>query len=293
MALAERLLAARFGDDLVDHHTYVIRRRRLPHGRHQPGSDLARRPFAARQADRASGTTITSPSTARPSSRTVRRPVRALRRRRLGYAARSTAMTPTRSPPRSRKAQDDDRAVDDRLPHHHRFRRADQGRHRRGAWLAAGRGRDRRRARAARLALRRLSTCPTMSVEAWREVGERGDSAASPPGASAWSPSRRRARRVRAPQRSGELPKAAGATRSIALRRRNSPPRRRRSRRARPRAACSTRWRRCMPDADRRLGRSHPLQQHQGQEPEGHRRATISPAATSITASASTAWPRR
>ena len=39
--------------DLVDHYTYVHRRRRLPDGRHQPGGDHARRPSQARQADRA------------------------------------------------------------------------------------------------------------------------------------------------------------------------------------------------------------------------------------------------
>jgi transketolase len=53
MALAERMLNARFGDDLVDHYTYVHRRRRLPDGGHQPRGDLARRPPEARQADRA------------------------------------------------------------------------------------------------------------------------------------------------------------------------------------------------------------------------------------------------
>ena len=36
MAMAERILNARFGDDLVNHKTYVIASRRRPDGRHQP-----------------------------------------------------------------------------------------------------------------------------------------------------------------------------------------------------------------------------------------------------------------
>ena len=39
MAVAEAKLAAEFGSDLVDHYTWVHRRRRLPDGRH-----LARKP---------------------------------------------------------------------------------------------------------------------------------------------------------------------------------------------------------------------------------------------------------
>ena len=48
MALAERLLAAEFnrpGHAIVDHHTYVFARRRLPDGRH-----LARGVLAGRHA---------------------------------------------------------------------------------------------------------------------------------------------------------------------------------------------------------------------------------------------------
>ena len=48
---------------------------------------------------------------------------------------------------RSARAQTQRPAEPDRLPHDHRLRRADQGRHRRGAWLAARRRGDRRRAR--------------------------------------------------------------------------------------------------------------------------------------------------
>ena len=52
-ALAERLLAERFGRDVVDHYTYVIVRRRLPDGRHRPGGDHPGRPSRARPPDRA------------------------------------------------------------------------------------------------------------------------------------------------------------------------------------------------------------------------------------------------
>ena len=52
-ALAERLLAERFGRDVVDHYTYVICRRRLPDGRRRPGGDHPGRPSRARPPDRA------------------------------------------------------------------------------------------------------------------------------------------------------------------------------------------------------------------------------------------------
>ncbi len=53
-----------------------------------------------------------------------RGPAGALRRLRLGRAARSTATTRRRSPPRSPRHAHDRAAVADRLPHDHRLRRA-------------------------------------------------------------------------------------------------------------------------------------------------------------------------
>ena len=47
-----------------------------------------------------------------------------------------------------------------------------------------------------------------------------------------------------------------------------------------------------VPEMVLRLGRPHALQQHQDQEPRPRSRRRIMPAATSITASASTAWRR-
>ena len=55
MALAEKLLAAEFnraGHTIVDHHTYVFRRRRLPDGRHLARSVFARGHAGPGQADR-------------------------------------------------------------------------------------------------------------------------------------------------------------------------------------------------------------------------------------------------
>ncbi len=54
-ALAEKIQAARFGSDVVDHRTYVIARRRLPDGGDQPGGDLAGRSPQTRQTDRLVG----------------------------------------------------------------------------------------------------------------------------------------------------------------------------------------------------------------------------------------------
>src|SRR6266853_801263 len=80
MALAERLLAAQFGDEIVDHHTYV---------------------FCG------DGCLMEGRTDRRAGSQRDRR----------------------RDPPRPGQRQTES----DRLPHHHRLRRADQGRHRRGA----------------------------------------------------------------------------------------------------------------------------------------------------------------
>ena len=55
LALAERMLAARFnrdGHEIVDHHTYVDRLRRRHRGGRRVRGALARRPPRARQADR-------------------------------------------------------------------------------------------------------------------------------------------------------------------------------------------------------------------------------------------------
>ena len=53
MALAERLLNRRYGDEIVNHLHLLRGGRRLPDGGHQPRGDLARRPSQARPAHRA------------------------------------------------------------------------------------------------------------------------------------------------------------------------------------------------------------------------------------------------
>ena len=136
------------------------RLRRRPDGGHQPRGDRPGRPSAAGQADRAVGR---QPHLHRRRYRAVAvgRRAQALRGRRLGgQAGRRPRPGADRRGAVLRDALQE--ADHDRLPHHHRLRRAHQGRHRRactaralGATEAAGsQGR-------ARLARRRRSPCPT------------------------------------------------------------------------------------------------------------------------------------
>ena len=125
------------------------RLRRRPDGRHQPGGDRARRPSQAEQADRA----------VRRQRHFHRRSVVARRLGRPGEAVRGGGLE--REPHRRPRSRRDRRRArgraeirppgDDRLPHHHRLRRAHQGRQGLIPWLAARRRRDRRRAQGARL----------------------------------------------------------------------------------------------------------------------------------------------
>ncbi len=72
----------RFGNDLVDHYTYVHRRRRLPDGRRQPRGDRAGRPPEAQQADRAvcddNGISIDGPISLADNTEDQSRPLRRL-----------------------------------------------------------------------------------------------------------------------------------------------------------------------------------------------------------------------
>ena len=128
MALAERHLAARFGDDLVDHSHLGHRRRRLPDGGHQPRGGLARRPSRPGAADRPVRRQRHLDRRADLAVR-VRRPGRALRAPTAGSRTRSTATIPQAVERGDRRRAGRDRpAVADRLPDHDRQGRAHQGR---------------------------------------------------------------------------------------------------------------------------------------------------------------------
>ena len=74
MALAERMLAAEFGDELVDHHTYVLASDGDLMERRQPGGDRPRRAPQAAPSSSSCSTTTASRSTAR-----CRSPTRSIR----------------------------------------------------------------------------------------------------------------------------------------------------------------------------------------------------------------------
>ena len=135
MALAERMLAARFGKSLVDHRTWVIASDGdLMEGISHEAAALAGHLCLSKLTVLYDDNHISiDGDTALAYSDDV------LKR----FAAYGWA---TKADRRARPAADRRGAVlrhaleeadADRLPHHHRPRRADQGGHRRGAWLAA------------------------------------------------------------------------------------------------------------------------------------------------------------
>ena len=121
------------------------RRRRLPDGGRQPRGDRPRRPFAARQADRALGRQFDLHRRA-DESRDLDRPGGAVQGQRLACA---TNFRPRLQADRRGADAGEGRSapVDDRLPHDDRLRRSRQGGQGKRAWRAAGLGADRRRAR--------------------------------------------------------------------------------------------------------------------------------------------------
>ena len=117
---------------------------------HQPRGDLSRRPSAAQPADRA---VRRQPHLHRRRDIAVHlgRPARALRG--AGWSAcRIDGHDPEAIAARDRQARRQRPAFADRLPHDHRFWRADPAGHRKGAWRAARRRGNRRTRASAGLA---------------------------------------------------------------------------------------------------------------------------------------------
>ena len=173
----------------------------------------------------------------------LRRPGRAVPRAWLGGRARRRPR-PRRGRRRDPPRADARPAEPDRVQDDDRVRRADQGRHRRGAWQPARRRRDQGRQGAAALgirAVRRARRCPRRMAAGRRR--------AAPPMRQQWegrlaAARRRHARRVRAPLQGRIAARVSTprSPRSATI----SAPRTPRSRPGRPRARCSTRWcRRC------------------------------------------------
>ena len=152
MALAERLLAERFGGEIVDHYTYVICGDGcLMEGISQEAISLAGHLGLGRLIvlfdD--NGISIDGPT----SLCDLGGPHEALRRRRLARQAVDGHDPDAVAARHPQGAQRHRQALADRLQDDHRLRRADQGRHRRHARLAARQGRGRRRPPEARLEL--------------------------------------------------------------------------------------------------------------------------------------------
>ncbi len=137
MAIAERHLAALFGGDIVDHTTYVLASDGdLMEGISQEAIALAGhlklKKLIVLYDD--NGISIDGPTSLSDSVDQVKRFESA------GWAAsRIDGHDPAAIAAAIEAAQKIRPAVDDRLPHHDRLRRAEQGRHRKGPRLAARR----------------------------------------------------------------------------------------------------------------------------------------------------------
>ena len=152
MALAERLLAAEFGEDIVDHYTYVLcsdgdLMEGVSHEAIALAGHLKLNKLIFLYDD--NGITIDGPITLTDNVDQVARfkahgwNARADRRPRPEGDRRGDHAGAGLRPP-----------VADRLQDHHRLRRADQGRHLEGPWRGARRRRTRGRQEGARLELR-------------------------------------------------------------------------------------------------------------------------------------------
>ena len=139
MALAEKMLAAEFGKKIVDHHTYVIASDGdLMEGMSQEAIAMAGHwklgKLIVLYDD--NGISIDGPTSIADSVDQVKR-FKACRLGRREDRRPRPGRDRRRDHPRAKIQQADA----DRLPHHHRLRRAAQGRHREGAWRSARRRR--------------------------------------------------------------------------------------------------------------------------------------------------------
>ena len=205
MAIAERHLAAVFGNDVVDHKTYVLcSDGDLMEGISQEAIALAGHLKLSKLIvlfdD--NGISIDGALSLSDIVDQVKRFEAA------GWAAsRVDGHDPQAIAAALEKAQSVRQAGADRLQDHHRFRRADQGRQVVVARLAARRRRDQRRARKARLDLRRRSKCPpTFSPPGARPANARRARTPIGTSASAALDAGKRAEFER--RMKGELPKA-------------------------------------------------------------------------------------
>ena len=221
------------------------RRRRLPHG----GASATRRSRSPGICGSASssccGTTTRSRSTAAPSSRPPTISSRASPPCGWDTRARSTATTPTRSPRRSRGRSASERpsliACRTTIAFGAPTKAGTAAAH--GAPLGAAEIAGARAA--ARLAVRRRSSIPDDVPRAWARGGRARRRRARAPGAQRLDAADAGAARANSSAASsGAAARRAGAAAIAGDQARSSPPRRRRSRRGRPRAWCSTRWRR-------------------------------------------------
>ena len=251
-----------FGDDLVDHHTYVL------------CSDGDLMEGVSQEAIALAGhlRLVEADLPLRRQRHFHRRAAVARRQRRPGEALRGGRLARrAHRRPRSRRRRGGHRGGAEvrpsdahRLQDDHRLRRAHEGRHRQGAWRAARRRRAHRRQGRARLAARAVQRAGGHALAAWRAIGERQRGERE-----AWQRRARRqaggqARRVR-PPRAARCPGRADARHRQAeteARGRAADGRHPQGERDGPRGR-----HRGGAGAGARLRRSDAVQQHQDQEP--------------------------
>ena len=197
MAIAERHLAAEFGDDVVNHLTYVLASDGdLMEGISQEAIALAGH-LQAEQADRA---VRRQRHFHRRAAVACRQVDQVKRFEAAGWTAtRIDGHDPDAIAPAIEQAQDIRPADDDRLQDHHRLRRADQGRQarsRHGSPLGA----DEIKGAREKLGWSEPAfQIPTDVLTSWRAAGQRSQSRAQGMGQAARGAAERQARRLRAP----------------------------------------------------------------------------------------------